>query len=171
MGLHVEALHTARLTLTPLMAADSDAMVAVYADPAMYTYTGGTPPTGTELRDRYERLAQGWNHDHSEQWCNWIVRVSGRTEPIGAMQASIADDPTSAAVAWEVAVRQQGNGFASEAATAVVEWLIARGVAAITATIHPEHAASAAIARNAGMTATDEIDDDEVVWKLLVSPA
>ncbi|MCE9622072.1 MAG: GNAT family N-acetyltransferase [Actinomycetia bacterium] len=156
---------TDRLALTPLTVDDADGMVAVYADERMYTYTGGTPPTADELRQRYDRLVGGWNHDRSEQWCNWIVRVSGRSEPIGAMQATIADDLAWASVAWEIAVGHQGNRYASEAARAIVDWLMVAGVARITAAVHPDHRASANVARMAGLSPTSELDDGEVVWE------
>lgn len=164
-------LRTARLDLTPLTVDDADQMVAVYADPQMFTYTGGAVPSLAELRQRYQRLLAGWNHDGSEQWCNWIVRIAGRDDAtaIGAMQATIARDRAWAAVAWEVAVGEQGNGYATEAALAVIEWLATMKVARISATIHPLHVASATVARNVGLVATDEMDDGEVVWELVLS--
>lgn len=155
---------TARLTLTPLQVADADSMLEVYADERMYDFTGGAPPTVTQLRQRYERLAEGWSDDRSEQWCNWIVRLDGRPDPVGAVQATVADDLAWAAVAWEIGVDHQGQGLASEAASALVEWLLASGVERITATIHPDHLASAAVASRAGLTATDDVDDGEIVW-------
>lgn len=167
----VGPINTERLTLTPLTVGDADAMLAVYADERMYSFTGGSPPTASELRERYERLEHGWNHDRSEQWCNWIVRTRDSSDPIGAMQATIAGDRSWAAVAWEIAVDQQGNGYAAEAARAIVDWLAASGIAQITAAIHPAHAASVRVARAAGLTPTDERDDGEVVWRLAVQTA
>ncbi len=155
--------------MAPLTVADSDAMVAVYADDQMHAFTGSAPLTATELRDRYRQLAAGWNHDRSEQWCNWIVRMNGNERPIGAMQATIACDLSYAEVAWEIAVEQQSNGFASEAASVVINYLLERGAKRITASIHPQHDASAAVARKAGMVATTESDDGEVVWEYLFS--
>ena len=81
------------------------------------------------------------------------------------MQATVAADGASADVAWEVGVAAQGAGIASEAARAVVEWLIEHGVVDIRALIHPEHAASAGVARRAGLSATHEVEDGEVVWR------
>ena len=62
------------------------------------------------------------------------------------MQATVAADGSSADVAWEIGVAAQGKGMASEAATAVVGWLIDNGVRDIRALIHPEHTASAVVA-------------------------
>ncbi|HEY5874314.1 MAG TPA: GNAT family N-acetyltransferase [Ilumatobacteraceae bacterium] len=155
---------TERLTLTPLTVADAVGMVEVYADQRMHEFTGGAPPSAPQLRERYERLVVGRNHDGSEQWCNWIVRFHGCPSPIGAMQATIAHDLAGAAVAWEIGVDHQGRGVAVEAACALVDWLFASGVERITASIHPDHAASAGVAARAGLVATDEVDDAEIVW-------
>jgi RimJ/RimL family protein N-acetyltransferase len=81
------------------------------------------------------------------------------------MQATVTSDGLSADVAWEVGVASQGKGFASEAATAVVGWLIEQGVLNVRALIHPEHVASAVVASRAGLSATDECVGDEIVWR------
>ncbi|MGH9132321.1 MAG: GNAT family N-acetyltransferase [Ilumatobacteraceae bacterium] len=163
----IPTIVTERLTLTPLTVADAEGMLDVYRDQRMYEYTGGAPPTPTQLRERYKVLAKGFNHDRTEQWCNWIVRLDGDPGPIGAMQATIARDLTSAEVAWEIGVGHQGRGLASEAARALVDWLVASGVARITATIHPDHSASAGVAGRAGLIATNEVHDGEIVWQLV----
>jgi RimJ/RimL family protein N-acetyltransferase len=160
----ISTIVTERLTLTPLTVADADGMVEVYADQRMHEFTGGAPPALPQLRERYEQLVVGRNHDGSEQWCNWIVRLHGRPSPIGAMQATIAHDLAEAAVAWEIGVDHQGRGLAAEAACALVDWLFTSGIERVTATIHPDHAASAGVAVRAGLTATDEVDDAEIVW-------
>ena len=56
----------------------------------------------------------------------------------------------------------QGRGYATESAQALVSWLRERGVVTITAAIHPDHAASAAVARRAGLVPTAEYADGEV---------
>jgi RimJ/RimL family protein N-acetyltransferase len=161
----IPTIATERLTLTPLTLADADGMVEVYADQRMHEFTGGAPPGLRQLRERYEQLVVGRNHDGSEQWCNWIVRLHGRANPIGAMQATIALGFAEAAVAWEIGVDHQGRGLAAEAACAVVDWLFASGIERITATIHADHTASAGVAIRAGFVATDELDGDEIVWQ------
>lgn len=140
-------------------------MTEVYADPAMYTFTGGSAPTGDELRDRYTRLVVGWNHDRTTRWSNWIVRIRASDQVVGAMQASIAANWSSAAVAWEIGVAHQGQGYAQEAARAVVDWLIGRGVTTIEASIHPDHDASARVAAACDLAPTADLDDGEVVWR------
>jgi RimJ/RimL family protein N-acetyltransferase/predicted N-acetyltransferase YhbS len=158
-------LTTARLELIPLQPGDADEMVAVLADEELYAFIGGRPLAVDELRTRFHQLAAGQSADLTEEWCNWIIR--GRTDgrAVGTAQATIRPAAGSADVAWVIGRQWQGQGFASEAARSVVSWLEARGVNAITAHIHPEHHASAAVARNAGLVATGELEDGEQVWR------
>jgi RimJ/RimL family protein N-acetyltransferase len=157
-------LRTERLTLAPVTVDDADGMLAVYADERMFTFTGGEPPELEALRRRYVRLAIGWNDERTEQWCNWIVRLHERHEPIGVVQATVSVDRSTAWIAWEIAVARWGHGYATEASSAMAAWLRRLGVERIAASIHPDHAASGAVARRLGLMPTDVIDDGEVVW-------
>jgi RimJ/RimL family protein N-acetyltransferase len=164
--LPVESIRTARLDLVPLRPDEADEMAGVLADPGLYAFTGGEPPDSDMLRERYQRQVVGQSADGSEQWLNWIARLRESGQAIGYVQATIRPAANEADVAWLISVASQGRGLASEAAAALVDWLIAGGVRTIEAHIHPEHAASAAVARRAGLTATDTFDaDGEQVWR------
>ena len=162
----VQRLATARLDLVPLRPTDADEMVAVLADPELYAFTGGQPPGRDELRERYERQSVGRSADGTEVWHNWIVRRRAEGDAIGFVQATIVDAGRSADVAWLIGVPWQGHGFAAEAARAMVDWLQVAGTSVITAHIHPDHHASAAVAARCGLEPTDRIEDGEVVWQL-----
>ena len=158
------ALQTRRLALLPLQVGDAKSMVEVLADDGMYEFTGGQPPTLAELRERYARLAVGQSADGSELWFNWIVCLIDGSVPVGAMQATVAPDGATADVAWQIGVRWQGRGLASEAAEEVVRWLTVQGVAVVRALIHPNHVASQLVAQRAGLRSTSDIEDGEVAW-------
>ncbi len=137
-------------------------MVVVLADGSLYEYTGGEPPDAESLQQRYEAQVMG-PRGSSDRWFNWIIRLGGSRSAIGFVQATVTGD--RADVAWVVGAQWQVNGFATEAATAMCAWLRARGIASITAHIHPEHVASGCVASACGLTRTDEIDTDgEYVW-------
>lgn len=158
-------LTTTRLRLTPLTPDDADEMLGVFGDVAMYEFTGGAPPTLDQLRARYRRLAVGHSDDHRQRWHNWVVRLADDGCGVGVVQATVTADGSSADVAWEIGVVWQGRGIASEASAAMVSWLAGQGVTTISASVHPDHHASAAVAARAGMTATDETNDGEIVWR------
>lgn len=155
---------TERLVLEPLQLEHAGEMVDVLADPALYEFTGGSPPSLAELMERYRLQAVGRSPDRSEEWRSWIVRSAEDGRAIGFVQATIVDG--RADVAWLIGVAWQGQGFATEAVHALVGWLETReDVGVITAHIGPGHRASAVVASRAGLSPTDEIEDGEIVWR------
>jgi RimJ/RimL family protein N-acetyltransferase len=155
-------IRTIRLILHPLEVADAAEMVGVLAQTSLYEFTGGEAPDLDTLERRYRSQVAG-PVDRNEGWYNWIVRRTEDGQPVGFIQATSIADGTD--VAWLIGVEFQGIGFASEAAQAVCEWLIGRGVSRITAHIDPDHAASQRVAMAAGLTETDETDNHgETVW-------
>lgn len=162
----VPTIATERLLLTPLRAEDADEMAAVLADERLHEFIGGRPATPDELGGRYAKLTAG-SSNPNEVWLNWIVRRRSDSQAIGTMQATLINDDErwTAHVAWVVGVPWQGQGFASEAARALVEWLHHQGAQGIVAHINPEHRASALVATRAGLQPTDDEADGEQVWR------
>ncbi|KUN28194.1 GCN5 family acetyltransferase [Streptomyces antibioticus] len=158
------AIHTPRLDLLPLSVTHAEEMAAVLGDPALHTFIGGAPLSPGELRERYERLAAGSPHP-TVSWHNWVLRHRAEDRLIGTVQATVTGHH-EAEIAWIVGTPWQGHGYAAEAARALVTWLIRHYVRTITAHIHPTHTASAAVARAAGLSPTEEEHDGETVWRL-----
>ncbi|MFF9339093.1 MULTISPECIES: GNAT family N-acetyltransferase [unclassified Streptomyces] len=160
----VEAIHTERLELVPLEVGHAEEMAGVLGDPALHRFIGGAPESLEELRARYVRWGAG-APEAGTSWCNWVVRERDGGRLAGTVQATVVGD--GAEVAWVVGTAWQGRGYASEAARALVGWLRPR-VRTVVAHVHPGHAASAAVARAAGLVPTDETHDGEVRWELPV---
>ncbi|EPH42541.1 GNAT family N-acetyltransferase [Streptomyces aurantiacus] len=164
-----EPLATAHLTLEPLRVEHAEEMASVLADPALHTFIGGAPADVDALRARYTRQTAG-SPDPRTSWCNWVIRVTDEGRLAGTAQATVrpaSGSGLAAEIAWVVGTPWQGRGIASEAARALVEWLRGRpGVTSVLAHIHPDHGASAAVARAAGLAPTGEWHDGEVKWLL-----
>ncbi|HEX3976640.1 MAG TPA: GNAT family N-acetyltransferase [Solirubrobacteraceae bacterium] len=165
-------LETVRLTLEPLRVDHAEEMTPLLADPELYVFTGGGPPTLDELRARYGRQATGRSPDGVESWLNWIVRRREDGQAVGFVQAAISPDPpppapVTAVLAWVLGVRFQAQGYAREAADALVAWLQGVGVQRVVAHIDAENAASMGVARALGLDPTAERVDGEVVWERL----
>jgi RimJ/RimL family protein N-acetyltransferase len=160
-------IRTARLDLMPLRVEHAQEMAGVLSDPALYSFTGGSPPAVPELRSRYLRWAAG-SPDQAVTWCNWVIRVREEGCLAGTVQATITGSGGGlrAEIAWVVGTRWQGRGIATEAARALVGWLATNGVPDVTAHIHPDHHASAAVAAAAGLSPTGELHDGEAAWRL-----
>jgi RimJ/RimL family protein N-acetyltransferase len=158
---------TTRLRLTTLVPDDADALVDVLADRRLHEFIGGEPADREELRARFERMVEG-PASADERWCNWVLRRRADGQAVGTVQATLTrgGGRCHAEVAWVVGVPWQGQGFAGEAAAALVDWLQQHGVDRITANIHPDHQASSAVARQAGLQPTADEIDGETVWEL-----
>lgn len=162
------SIATERLSLAALNVSDAEEMVGVLNNERLHGFVGGHPATVVQLRDRYRRLVAGPKQPGFE-WLNWIVRSKLDGAAVGTMQATVStlsDGRSIADVAWVIGVASQGQGFASEAAGALIDWLRAHGVDDVTAHIRPDHHASARVARRAGLQPTDERADGEIVWRL-----
>ncbi|AJF65553.1 GNAT family N-acetyltransferase [Streptomyces vietnamensis] len=158
-------VRTERLDLVPLAVTHADEMARALADPALHVFIGGTPLTGPELRARYERLTAG-SPDPAVVWCNWVVRVRAEDRLAGTVQATVTEGGRTAEVAWVIGTEWQGRGIAREAAGALVGLLVDEGVRTVVAHVHPDHAASAAVARAAGLVPTEDEQDGEIRWEL-----
>jgi RimJ/RimL family protein N-acetyltransferase len=161
-------VRTERLRLEPVRAAHAVEMAVVLGDPALYAIIGGAPPSPAELTSRYRRWERPSSDDGSEGWLNWILRRDADDVAVGTVQATTTAGAhgLSADVAWVVGVPFQGCGYATEAAAAVIGWLVDRGAQDVHAHIAPEHPASEAVARRIGMRATGEFrDDGEQRWR------
>jgi RimJ/RimL family protein N-acetyltransferase len=169
IAISAEPISTARLDLLPLRVEHAAEMAAVEADPGLFTFTGGSPPTVEALRARYERLVAG-SSDPGVSWCNWVIRLRESGVLAGTVQATIATGDATAEVAWVVGTPWQGQGTATEAARALVDWLGQQSVRVIIAHIHPLHRASAAVAAAAGLAPTGESQDGETRWRLTLAP-
>lgn len=156
-------LTTARLSLEPVSPGDAETMAGVLADPSLYAFTGGQPPSVEELRARYARWGQGPGRP-DEEWHNWVVRLA-EDVAVGHVQATLWSAHRTADVAWLIGTRWQGRGLASEAGLAVIRWLESVGVATTTAHIARGHLASEAVAKRLGMRPTEEFEDGERLWR------
>jgi RimJ/RimL family protein N-acetyltransferase len=151
---------TERLAMLPLETRYAEEMAGVLAAPEIYAFTGGEPPTVEALASRYERQTKGPDRP-GEYWLNWVLQQNETL--VGYVQATVTDD--EAEIAWVIGTAWQGRGYAKEAAVGLVTWLEAHGARRIVATIHPDHAASAAVSAAAGLTRTEVMQDGEYRWQ------
>ncbi len=151
-------LDTVRLILEPLKSRHATEMVPVLAASELYTFTGGEPPTEEILRSRYRRQAVGHSPASDAGWLNWIIRVKATRVAVGYVQATLTDedDALIADAAWIVTPSAQHGGIATEAAGAMLAWLLDQQVVGVRALIHPDHQASARVARRLGFVSRAE---------------
>ncbi len=94
-----------------------------------------------------------------------MLRLRAEDRLVGTVQATVT--ARSAEIAWVVGTAWQGRGLATEAARALVDRLRDQpAMESVIAHVHPGHTASAAVARAAGLTPTEERQDGEIRWLL-----
>jgi RimJ/RimL family protein N-acetyltransferase len=167
LWLRAACLDTSRLSLEPLEPRHATEMVPVLAAPELYTFTGGEPPTDSNLHARYQRQSVGHSPTDDAGWLNWIIRAKETGAAIGYVQATLTvdDNVLVADIAWLVTPSEQNQGFATEASRIMLAWLLDHHVTRIRALIHPDHHASARIAQHLGLTPTSVVVEDEVLWE------
>jgi RimJ/RimL family protein N-acetyltransferase len=152
--------------LVPLRAEDADELADVLNDERLHQFIGGRPATRLELHDRFVVLAAG-SPRPTETWLNWVVRRRLDSKAVGTVQATIriAEGQEVARLGWMIGMEWQNQGYASEAAIALVKWVRRQGADEIGAHIHPGHTASEAVAARAGLKQTEEEFEGERVWR------
>jgi RimJ/RimL family protein N-acetyltransferase len=165
-AIETAVIATERLVLVPLHGEDADELCDVLYDDRLHEFIGGRPSSRLDLHARFVLLAAGSPRE-GETWMNWVIRRRLDSQAIGTVQATIrgVDGRQVARLGWMVGVEWQNQGFASEAATALVKWVRKLGVEDIGANIHPDHDASATVATRAGLHQTEEEFEGERVWR------
>lgn len=146
-------LETQRLRLRAHTKADFENCCALWGDADVVRFLGGKPNTREECWNRVLRQAGLWAFTGMG---NWLVETLGGdfVGEIGFLWLKREIEPRIEGfpeMGWITAPRAHGNGYASEAVRAALQWgdtnLAQRRYTAI---IHPDNAASQNVARKAG---------------------
>ncbi|MGW2328300.1 GNAT family N-acetyltransferase [Streptomyces sp. NPDC001700] len=141
-------LTTPRLRLRPLTETDADWWVRLHADDEVNQFVGAYTPEQAEARLR----------DIHQQWVRrghglCAVELASTGEAIGRSGLNWWEQFGETEIGWTFARAHWGNGYAKEAARAVLAWGFGTlGLKQITAMIHHGNTASAALADRLGFT-------------------
>ncbi|MET9532780.1 GNAT family N-acetyltransferase [Streptomyces sp. NPDC006649] len=139
---------TERLRLRPLSESDTDWWVRLHADEEVNSYVGAYTPAQAAARLRV--IEQQWAR-RGHGLCAVELRSTG--EAIGRCGLHWWEQFDETEIGWTFARAHWGRGYATEAARSVLAWGFGPlGLERITSMIHPDNAASAAVARRLGFT-------------------
>jgi RimJ/RimL family protein N-acetyltransferase len=140
-------IDTARLILRPLRLEDFDAFAEFSRDPDAARYLGG--PQGRSMAWRnFMTMAGAWYLQGISMF-SVLLKASG--EWIGRVGPWYPDGWPGTEVAWGIVPRFWGQGFATEAASAAIDWAFETlGWEEVIHTIDPRNAASIAVAGKLG---------------------
>lgn len=155
-GTHPE-LETERLTLRPHRVEDFDEYAALWADPDVVRYIGGTPSSREASWARLLRQAGHWD---LLGFGYWILRDKTSGRLVG--EAGLANfrrdiDPPLGAdpeAGWVLATWAHGAGRATEAMRRILAWSDEHLGARVQCIIDESHAASVRVAEKTGFSET-----------------
>lgn len=148
-------LRTDRLSLRRPVHADIDAILAVHADPRAVAHN---PSDALADRDEAEELFGRWDeHWRRHGFGYWVVRRHESAAQLGFCGLKVM--PPGLNLFYRFAPDSWGQGFATEAVTAVVGWAVARHHS-LVARIRPENVASQRVATRAGLVRAEHLDGE-----------
>jgi RimJ/RimL family protein N-acetyltransferase len=151
----VPVLETARLTMRGFTAADFEQYAAATADPEVQRFIGGP----MEREESWRSLAMNIGHWQLRGYGQWALerRADGRT--IGRAGLWNPEGWFGVEVGWRLDRDTWGQGYATEAAAATLDWAWASlDVDRILSVIDPHNGASMRVAERLGM---HRLRDDE----------
>ncbi|MGW4077882.1 GNAT family N-acetyltransferase [Streptomyces asiaticus] len=141
-------LTTPRLRLRPLSEADADWWVRLHTDDQVNQFVGAY--THEQATVRLRDIRQQWVQ-RGHGLC--AVELTSTGEAIGRSGLNWWEALGETEIGWTFARAHWGNGYATEAARAVLAWGFgALGLGQITAMIHHGNTASTTVARRLGFT-------------------
>ena len=141
---------TARLRLRQLRPGDLDTVAAMVADPEQMRYFP-RPKTRDEVRAWLDRNL-GLYADHGYGTWYLEAKEDGGFAGYCGIRPLELEGRAESELAWQVPRAQWNRGLATEAASAAVDLGFTRlGLERLVAIIHPDNAASRAVARKIGM--------------------
>ena len=156
--LEVPTLETERLLLRPFRPGDIDDYAALNADPEVLHYLGG----GTEPWDRsrsWRHMAFLMGHWQLGGAGMWVLEHKETGEFIGVVGFSAPDGWPGFELAWILARRSWGHGYATEAARAALSHaFMTLKKDRVISLIHPDNQASICVAKRIGERLLDRIN-------------
>lgn len=140
---------------------DLDWIRSAINTPAMMTYLGGEVRSEDAVRESLEADVAAFDTAEGHQrWTVW--RGDERVGRIGLFHVRTKAAPEALhgqrEIGWMFAQEHQGQGYATEAARAVLDWAFARGIATVFAQTSDSNAASTRMMQRLGLTRRAELD-------------
>ena len=153
-------LSTARLLLRPFRADDHAALHAIAGDPQVVRWMDWGPNTPEETRVFLTYALASETETPRRTWKFAVVRRADQAL-IGSAELHIeSPEHRRGTMGYLIAPAAQGQGYATEAAQAVLDFgLTGGGLHRITATCDPENAGSVRVLEKIGMTREGHLRD------------
>ena len=142
-------IETPRLILRPTAAEDFESWARFSSDPETMRHLGGVQPRATAWRG-FIAMAGAWQIQGFAMF-SVIEKATGNW--VGRLFPWMPEGWPGTEVGWGLLREYSGRGYASEGATAAIDWAFAElGWREVIHTISPENVASKALAARLGST-------------------
>ncbi len=153
-----EVINTERLALRPWNDSDVDFVFDLYSRWVVQRFIGNEPAVMESRSEAVDRLERFKALDHPVHGI-WAVTRKEDGLPVGTLLLkpipASGEEPlepsSDVEIGWHFHPDHWGNGFASEAATAVLEHAFAGGLPQVVAVTNPANEASQSVCRRLGM--------------------
>lgn len=144
-----ERLDTSRLVLRRPKLSDAAAMLAFGKDPEVVRFLEW--PAHTRIEDAQAATAAALTRWERGEEFTWRITVRPSDEPVGSISCRVRGH--MAEIGFVLARERWGSGFATEAASTLMEWLRSQdGIERIWALCDVENPASARVLEKVGMS-------------------
>jgi len=157
-------LDTKRLIIRPIEPADKEAVFSYRSQREVNKYQGFIPETLSDVERFIANTAKEINTPGT--WFQLVLILKETGALIGdiGLHFSEADSqPDTVEIGYTLDSACHGNGYATEALTAIIEYLkTALGKKTFTASVDPENAPSIRVLERAGFCAAIRVNDQEI---------
>jgi RimJ/RimL family protein N-acetyltransferase len=142
---------TDRLTLSPLSAADAQALFAYRSLPEVARYQNWRPLTVADAQEFIAVLASN-ELDTPDTWFQFGIRLRSTSELVGDFGVHFLEDAQQVEIGFTLAPAAQGRGLGAEAVTGVLDFVFGPlGKHRVTASVDPRNEPSLRLLRRVGL--------------------
>ncbi len=146
-------LYTPRLILRSFAESDIQGFAAYRSDPEVARYQGWEAPFSLEKASRFVREMISRTPGDPGQWYQVAIELKSSGELIGdCVFQRLVEDPRQGEIGFTLARRFQGQGYASEAVSRLLDYLFGElGLHRVRANCDPENITSIRLMERLGM--------------------
>ncbi len=162
-------LETERLNIKPLKASDAVAAFPKLQDDDLYRWISMSKPKSVDsLAEDWSRIESRISPDGNEIWLAWFVSSKFDNSPIGSIDVSIDEDGVAGNFGYYFFVNEWGQGYGTEATSAVIQHLQKHQVKKFIATVTAGNTASVAVLKKLGFEFNRTIPNNDTLNGVLV---
>jgi RimJ/RimL family protein N-acetyltransferase len=162
-------LETERLNIKPLKASDAAAAFPKLQDDDLYRWISMSKPKSVDsLAEDWSRIESRISPDGNEIWLAWFVSSKFDNSPVGSIDVSIDEDGVAVNFGYYFFVNEWGQGYGTEATSAVIQHLQKHQVKKFIATVTAGNTASVAVLKKQGFEFNRTIPNNDTLNGVLV---